>query len=328
MIGRREFITLLGGAAAGWPLGARAQQAKVPIIGFLGSGSPETDAFRVTAFRQGLSEMGYVEGQNVAFEFRWAGHEFDRMSALATDLVRREVTLIAAIGASPSALAAKAATATIPVVFATGLDPVELGLVASLNRPGRNLTGVSFLINSLVAKQVELLHEAVPKAAVIGFLVNPSAPGTEPGIKDAQAAANAVGKKVVVVKAAAANDFQTAFDTLVQQGAGAVLVNGDAFFTTQHKQIVAMAANRALPSIAGIRELATSGGLMSYGTNTREAYRWVGIYAGRILNGEKPTDLPVQQSVKVELIINLKTAKTLGITFPLTLLGRADEVIE
>ena len=324
---RRRFIALIGSAVA-WPLAARAQQAKVPVIGFLGSGSLETDAFRVTAFRQGLSEMGYVEGQNVAFEFRWAGHEFDRMPALATDLVRREVTLIAAIGASPSALAAKAATATIPVVFATGLDPVELGLVASLNRPGKNLTGVSFLINSLVAKQFELLHEAVPKAAVIGFLVNPSSPGTEPGIKDIQAAANAVGQKVVVVKAAAANDFETAFDALVQQGVGAVLVNGDAFFTTQQKQIVAMAASRALPSIAGNREFVTLGGLMSYGTNIREAYRWVGIYAGRILKGEKPADLPVQQSVKVELIINLKTAKTLGITFPLTLLGRADEVIE
>jgi putative ABC transport system substrate-binding protein len=324
---RRRFIALIGSAVA-WPLAARAQQAKVPVIGFLGSGSLETDAFRVTAFRQGLSEMGYVEGQNVAFEFRWAGHEFDRMPALATDLVRREVTLIAAIGASPSALAAKAATATIPVVFATGLDPVELGLVASLNRPGKSLTGVSFFIDSLVAKQFELLHEAVPKAAVIGFLVNPSSPGTEPGIKDIQATANAVGQKVVVVKAAAANDFETAFDALVQQGVGAVLVNGDAFFTTQQKQIVAMAASRALPSIAGNREFVTLGGLMSYGTNIREAYRWVGIYAGRILKGEKPADLPVQQSVKVELIINLKTAKTLGITFPLTLLGRADEVIE
>jgi putative tryptophan/tyrosine transport system substrate-binding protein len=325
---RREFITLLAGAAAGWPLATRAQQAGLPVIGFLGSGSLETDAFRVAAFRQGLSERGYVEGRNVTFEYRWAEGQYERLPALANDLVRRQVALIAAIGASPSARAAKGATTSIPIVFASGTDPVKLGLVASLNRPGNNLTGVSFLINVLVTKQFELLRETVPNATVIGFLVNPSAPGTESDTRDVQAAADAVGQKLVVVKAAAASEFEAAFETLVQQGVNALLVNGDAFFTTQHKQIVAMAASRALPSIDGIREFVALGGLMSYGTNMNDAYRWVGIYAGRILKGEKPADLPVQQSVKVELVINLKTAKALSLTFPITLLGRADEVIE
>ena len=327
MMRRREFITLLGGAAAAWPVVARAQQA-MPVIGFLGSGYPQSDAFRVTAVRQGLIEAGYVEGRNVAFEFRWAEDQYERLPALAAELVRREVAAIISIGGITSAVAAKAATATIPIVFATGGDPIQMGLVASLNRPGGNITGVGFLTNTLVAKEFEVLRETVPRAALIGFLVNPTSANAANETKNVLAAAKSVGQKLPVVQAYTDSQLEAAFVTLVQQQAGALVVGGDPFFLSRRHKLVELAARQRIPTIYNLREYAVAGGLMSYGTSITEAHRIAGLYAGRFLKGEKPAELPVQQSTKVELVINLTTAKALGIDMPHSLLARADEVIE
>jgi putative tryptophan/tyrosine transport system substrate-binding protein len=325
---RREFIMLLGGTAAGWPLAARAQQPIVPVVGLLGAGSPQSDAFRVAAVRQGLIEAGYVEGRNVAFEYRWAENHNERLPALAAELVRREVAVIVAIGGITSAVAAKSATATIPIIFVVGADPIKSGLVASLNRPGGNMTGVTILIGTLVAKQFEILNETVPKAALIGFLVNPTSADAETNTKNALVAAESIGQKLLVVEADTDSGLEAAFATLVQQRAGALVVGVDPFFISRRAKLVELAARQKLPAIYTLREFVVAGGLMSYGTSVTEALGLSGLYAGRILKGEKPADLPVQQSTKVELIINLKTAKVLSITVPLPLLGRADEVIE
>ena len=325
---RREVVTLLGGTAVAWPFAARGQQPALPVIGFLGSGTPESDAFRVTAVRQGLKEIGYVEGRNVAFAYRWAEGQNERLPALAADLVRSQVAVIVSMGGNASAVAAKSATATIPILIMIGTDPVKLGLVASLNRPGGNITGVSFLINTLVAKQFEVLHEAAPKTALIGFLVNPTNPNADTDTKNVLAAAEVLGQRVLVVQARTDGELETAFATLVQQRAGGLVVGADPFAISRRDKHVELAARQRVPTIYPLREFAAAGGLMSYGTSITDGYRVVGLYAGRILKGEKPADLPVQQSTKVELVINLKTAQALGLTFPLTLLGRADEVIE
>ena len=325
---RREFITLLGGGAVAWPLTARAQQAAMPVVGFLGTGSPQSDAFRVTAVRQGLMEAGYIEGKNVAFEYRWAEDQYGRLPVLASELVRREVAVIIAIGGITAAIAAKSATATIPIVFEMGGDPIEAGLVTSFNRPGGNVTGVTNLIGKLAAKQFEVLQQAVPNAALIGFLVNPTLADAGSQTKNALAAAEFVGQKMVIVQAHTDFELGTAFDTLAQQRASALVVGADPFFNTRRNKLVELAARQKLPTMYSLREFVEAGGLMSYGTSIVEALRIAGLYTGRILKGEKPADLPVQQSTKVELIINLKSAKALGIIFPLSLLGRADEVIE
>jgi putative ABC transport system substrate-binding protein len=324
---RREFIKLLGGAATAWPLAAHAQQPTMLVIGFLNSGSPGPFTRNVAALREGLQEAGYIEGQNVAIEYRWAEGQTDRLPALAADLVRRPVVVIVAPD-SASALAAKAASMTIPVIFLIGGDPVKLGLVATFNRPGGNITGVSVLFNTLVAKQLETLHEAVPQADLIGLLVNPTNPNAESDTRGVQAAANVLGQKLVVVKGSTESDLETVFVTLVQQRTGALVVSADPFFVSRLNKLVELAVHQTLPAIYPMRDFVTAGGLMSYGTSLADGYRQVGVYAGRILNGEKPADLPVQQSTKVEFIINLKTAKALGVTVPLSLLGRADEVIE
>jgi putative tryptophan/tyrosine transport system substrate-binding protein len=323
---RREFITLLGGAAA-WPLAARAQQPAMPVIGLLGPGTPEGDAFRVGAFRQGLSETGYVEGRNITIEYRWAEHHYDRLPALATELVRSQVAVIVALN-TDSALAAKAASAAIPIVFEIGADPVKLALVASLNQPGANVTGISVLFNVIVEKQFEILQETVPTAGLIGLMVNPISSNTGSDTKDAQAAALALGKKMVVVKASRENEIEAAFATLGEQRAGALLVAADPFLRSRIDKLVALAARHELPMLCPWRECPATGGLMSYGASLADGYRLQGGYVGRILKGEKPGDLPVQQAVKVELVINLKTAKVLRLTMPTALLVRADEVIE
>jgi ABC-type uncharacterized transport system substrate-binding protein len=324
---RREFITLLGGAAAAWPLAATAQQSAIPIVGFLNSSSSRDLDYRVTALRRGLGEVGYIKGQNVTIEYRWAEGHYDRLPSLAADLVRRQVSVIA-VTSTPGAMAAKAASAVIPIVFAIGADPIKFGLVASLNRPGGNLTGVSFLINSLVAKQLEVLREAVPRVPILGFLVNPTNPSADSDTADAQGAADALGRKLLVAKAATESEFEPAFATLVQQGAGAVSVGADPYFDNQPETLVALAARYDLPAIYPYREYAAVGGLMSYGTNRADAIRQIGIYAGRILKGDDPAHLPVQQSTKIELVVNLKAAKASGIEVPTSLLLRADEVIE
>ncbi len=324
---RREFITLLGGAAA-WPLTARAQQPAMPVVGFLGAGSVQSDAFRVAAVRQGLIEAGYVEGRNVTFEYLWAENQYGRLPALAAELVSREVAVIVSIGGINSAVAAKASTATIPIVFATGGDPIKSGLVASLNRPGGNITGVTFLTETLVAKQFEVLHETVPKTALIGFLVNPTSAIIGPETKSVLAAAESLGQKLLVVQAHTDSELDAAFVTLAQQHPGALIVLGDAFFLSRRNKLVELAARQSMPTIYNLREYAVAGGLMSYGTSITRAHRIAGLYVGRILKGDKPAELPVQQSTKVELVINLKTAKALGLTVPPQIVARADEVIE
>ena len=327
---RREFMTLLGGAGASpffSPLAARAQQPPMPVVGFLNNQSPDLAEGIVRAFRQGLSETGHVEGRNVAIEFRWAEGRNDRLPVLAADLVRRPVSVLAAAGIT-SAVAAKAATATIPIVFNMGADPVERGFVASLNRPGGNMTGVSNLNAALEPKRLELMRELVPAATVIGFLVNPTNPVTESITRDVQAAARTLGLQIHVLQAGTERDFEPVFARLAELRAGALVIGNDGLFIRRPEQLGALTLRHAMPAIFQSREFAAAGGLMSYSDSTADAYRRVGVYTGRILKGEKPAELPVQQSTKIEMVVNLKTAKALGVNVPLTLLGRADEVIE
>jgi putative tryptophan/tyrosine transport system substrate-binding protein len=323
---RREFITLLGGVAAAWPLAARAQQPALPTVGFLRSAPLADVPHWVTAFRQGLKEAGFVEGQNVAIEYRSADNQLDRLPALVTDLIRQQVAVI--VGNTPAALAAKAATTTVPIVFAGGGDPIREGLVASLNRPGGNVTGVSFFSGVLGAKRLELLRQVVPRATTIAMLVNPNNPVTEAERIDVQAAAQAIGQQLVIFDVSSERDIETAFATFVQQGAGALLVGTGGFLNSKRERIVALADRYALPASHSQREGVVAGGLMSYGTSITDAYRQVGIYVARILKGERPADLPVIQSTKFEFVLNLRAAKTLGLDVPDKLLALADEVIE
>lgn len=326
-IGRREFIKFVGGATAAWPLAAGAQQS-IPAIGFLGFTSPEEFSREVAAFHRGLSEVGYVQGQNVTIEFRWARGEFDHLPSLATELVQRGVTVIAATGTPASALAVKSATTTIPIVFVTGGDPVQLGLVASLNRPGGNATGVYMLTSALEAKRLELLREVVPNASLVGVIVDPNSPDTELQLRDLPVAAHSLGQRIEILRASSDGEIAAAFAALVKQRMGALLLASSPYYLPRREQIVALAARHAVPTIYFFRAFTEAGGLMSYGTDLADAYRQAGVYAGRMLKGEKAADLPIQQSIKVEFVVNLKTAKALGLTFPLPLIGRADEVIE
>ena len=323
---RREFITLVGGVAATWPLNAHAQQPAMPVIGFLHHASPDVAAGLAAAFRQGLKETGFVEGQNVRIEYRWAQGRYDLLPELAADLVRREVAVI--MTNTPTSQVAKAATSTIPIVFASADDPIPLGLVASFNRPGGNATGIYFLIAALEGKRVEFLHEVVPKPGTIALLVDPNFPSAATQTLAMRQAARSLGLNLLVVTAGTERDIDTAFATLVREGAGALAVAASGFFFFHREQLVALAAHHGMPVVYPWRDAAAAGGLMSYGASPFDAYRQAGIYAGRILKGEKPADLPVQQAVKVEFVINLRTAKALGLTVPLPLLGRADEVIE
>jgi putative ABC transport system substrate-binding protein len=323
---RREFITILG-AAATWPFAARAQTA-MPVIGWLNSGSPSEFAPYVAAFHQGLKEIGYEEGHNVTFEYRWADGHNDRLPALAADLVHRQVAVISGMSATPPAFAAKAATSTIPIVFVIGADPVKVGLVASLNRPGGNLTGVTAFVDLLVPKRLELLRELAPKADVIGFLLNPTNPNAVDDENDAQTAARQLGLTLYVVKAASASDIDLAFATLAGQRIGALLVDADPFYTIRRNQIIALAARHLMPVSYPTEVYIAAGGLFSYGTNRAETFHQAGIYVGRILKGEKPADLPVLQPTKFELAINIQAAKVIGLTIPESFLLRADKVIE
>ena len=328
-IRRRQFIALLGGAAAAWPLAARAQQSAMPVIGCLSYASSEYDtAELLPAFRQGLREIGYVEGQSVRIEYRWAEFQYERLAPMAADLVRHSVTAIAALGGTPPALVAKEATSTIPIVFYIGIDPVDFGLVTSLNRPGGNMTGIAALQGELVAKRIELLHEMVPKSAVIALLVNPNNRYTETETRVLQDGAHSLGLELNVVRATTASEIDKAFGVLAELRPGALLLSADLFLLSRHQQVVALTAQHAFPAMCPWREYVAAGSLMSYGPSIFDAYRLVGVYIGKILKGAKPADLPVEQSTKFELVINLKTAKRLGITVPPPLSGRADEIIE
>jgi putative ABC transport system substrate-binding protein len=326
-IERRKFLATLGGAAVAWPLAARAQQRAMPVVGLLSSQSPDEYAIRLRAFRQGLKEAGYVEGQNVAIEYRWAQDQHDRLSDLAADLVRRQVTVIAAHD-TPSSIVVKAATTTIPIVFTSGGDPVKLGLVASLNRPGGNVTGVSFVTAALGGKYLGLLHELQPGAVRVGVLVDPNFAPTQSFVSDVQAAASSVRKQIEVLEAPTGRDIDTVFASLAQKPIDALLAGPSPLFNNRRVQLVTLATYHRVPAIYPQREAAEAGGLMSYGTNLSDAYRQAGVYTGRILKGEKPTDLPVMQSIKFEFVINLNTARAFGLSFPPGLLAIADEVIE
>jgi ABC-type uncharacterized transport system substrate-binding protein len=325
---RREFISIVCGAAA-WPLAARAQHQAMPVIGYIGTGSRESDAFRLPSFHQGLSESGYVEGQNVAIEYRWAEGHNDRLPALAADLVRRQVAVIAVPASTPGALAAKAATTTIPIVFYIGLDPVELGLVASLHRPGGNITGVTGWNVAVGPKRLELLHEVVPTATSLALLVNPASPHLADGdAREQQAAARTLGLKLRILDASTDRDLDHVFTSLLELRAGGLVIGTDSFFNTRKEQLAALSLRQRVPSIHQYREYAEAGGLLGYGTETSDLSRQVGVYTGRILKGEKPADMPVQQATRVELSVNLKTAKMLGLAIPPLLLARAEHVIE
>jgi ABC-type uncharacterized transport system substrate-binding protein len=325
---RREFIALIGGAAVGWPKAARAQRPAMPVVGFLSSASPQHYADRVRAFHRGLSEAGYVEGQNVEIDYRWAEDDNNRLLALAAQLVQRRVTVIVAAGATPSALAAKSATSTIPIVFGIGADPIEVGLISSLNRPGGNLTGITTMALELGPKRLELLHELVPAATRIAVLNDPTGLVNAEVVSREQAAARTLGLEFDVLNASTEPDLEGAFATLARSRAGALLIRPHLLFTAHGAQLGALALRHAVPAIFQYRPFVTAGGLMSYGTSETEYFRRLGDYAARILKGEKPADLPVQQVTNVELMLNLKTAKSLGIAVPMSLLGRADEVVE
>jgi putative ABC transport system substrate-binding protein len=326
---RREFITLLGGAATAWPLAARAQQPAMPVIGFLNPNSPDGNTERLRVFRQGLKDSGYVEGENVTIEYRWAEDQLDRLPALATELVRRQVAVIAATGGIASARAAQAATATIPVVFIVAEEPVRLGLVASLARPGGNLTGINFLNTELAAKRLELLRELVPRTARVAVLVNPAnATNAETTLRAAEAAARPMGLQIQVISASTSREINTAFATLMRERPDALFVGGDGLFFSRRVQLTHLASHRAIPATYADRQFPEVGGLMSYGSNNADAFRQAGFYAGRILKGAKPADLPVVQASKFELVINAETARMLGLIVPASLLSIADEVIE
>src|SRR5262245_39310150 len=327
-IGRRKLLATLGGAAAAWPLAARAQQAAMPVVGVLSAEWPNLFSDRLRAFHDGLRETGYVEGRNLAIEHRWAEGRNDRLPTLAAELVRRQVTVIVSTS-TPAVLAARTATTTIPTVFFVAADPVQLGLVTSLSRPGGNLTGVVTLNVEVAAKRLELLHEMVPTATIVALLVNPTtAPLAETMTRDLQAAARTLGLRLHVLQASSEREIDTAFATLVQLRAGALVIGTDALFNSRSEQLAALAVRHAVPAIYQYREFVSAGGLMSYGTTVVDTYRAVGVCAGRVLKGEKPAELPVQQATRLELIINMKTAKALGLTVPLPLSGRADELIE
>jgi putative ABC transport system substrate-binding protein len=326
---RREFITLLGGAAAAWPFAAPGQQSTMPVVGFLSASREESSREHLRpAFHQGLRQVGFVEGQNAIIEYRWANGQYDKLPAMAADLVARQVAVITTTGGTASAVAAKTATASIPIVFAIGSDPVRDGLVASLNRPDGNATGVSYLSAELETKRLELLHELIPRQTVIAVLANPNFPDTKMQVREVQAAARVIRQELVVLNASTDHDIDAAFTTMMKERVGGILVGADPFLTASRDQLVLLTTRLGIPTMFPWREFTAAGGLMSYGTSLTEAYRIVGIYTGQILKGVKPIDLPVQRSVKVELVINLKAAKALGVTFPTSLLVRADEVIE
>jgi ABC-type uncharacterized transport system substrate-binding protein len=327
-IGRRKFLAALGGAACAWPLAARAQQAAMPVIGFLGAPSAAPYARYVAAVHQGLKEVGYVEHQNVAMEYRWADSQYDRLSALAADLVSRRVAVIVPIGGAPATVAAKAATSTIPIVFNLGADPIGLGLVTNLSRPGGNITGIAMMTLEIETKRLEVLHELAPASSSLAIMLNPSNAQAQTQEREVQRAARVIGRQVLVLKAGTEHEIEGAFAALVRERAGALLVGADTFFTSQATLFVVLTAHHSIPTIYPFKSYVDAGGLMSYGTSLLDAYRQSGVYAGRVLKGEKPGELPIVQPTKFELIINLKTARAVGIAIPPTLVARADEVIE